>query len=225
MYSQYHDLGDLFDKYNEVVNSANLMAFFTRDINLQKGNIASLLELIEYVEEFKQESIQIENEEKANFLLCLQLYARAIMTELEMLVSLKEDNISEAWDYLVSAQNIVSSTVRNYPFPTDGFCDHLSEYSARFHQYEKLLFPQIWFLSRGSIVNETKCSICEQSYSICDHLKGYAYMGKLCCEITEKVVKLEEISFVENPKDKRCRMTHFSSQGNKYDVLTLRKVS
>jgi hypothetical protein len=48
-------------------------------------------------------------------------------------------------------------------------------------------------------------------------------MGKMCSRII-KEMDLEEISLVENPKDKRCRIISTSDEkGNKIDTLTLRK--
>ena len=59
----------------------------------------------------------------------------------------------------------------------------------------------------------------------CDHLRGRAYMGKECLRCI-KQAKLLEVSLVDNPANKRCRIISLTDgDGVERDFLTLRPVS
>ena len=74
------------------------------------------------------------------------------------------------------------------------------------------------------IVESPKCSICNQEYGICDHLSGKPYMGKLCCMMITKIKEMTELSLVDNPGDKRCRITSSLEKEGWRDLLTWRIV-
>ncbi len=78
------------------------------------------------------------------------------------------------------------------------------------------------FLSTGGIIRETKCSICKDDYEECDHMKGKMYNGGLCQREIHKI-ELEEVSIVDTPANKLCRITTIQSNGKNVDVLTLKE--
>jgi hypothetical protein len=217
----FDELKEFIDHYNNVLQTVQSKAIFVRGIEQQKEQIPLVDELLAKVVELKNDSISKSNELKANFLLCLQLGCKAMKNELLLIVSLKEDNAAKAWDYLIDAQSLISLSIRNNPFKGD----YLMGYAQRLHLYEILLFPKMVFASRGCIVGKTECSICNQPYGKCDHIKGNFYRGEICSEIVQEIIALEEISMVENPADKRCRTVSYNDNGKTYDVLTHREIT
>lgn len=157
-------------------------------------------------------------ENEANLIYYIDNSLLAVQYELQMLVNIKEDKMSEAWGNLVNAQVAYGTVVRNYPF------EHETEdgYVERLEMYEKLLFPKMFFASVGGIIKKSNCSICKEPYSKCEHIKGRLYYGELCVrEITE--MELEEGSLVDVPANKHCRMLTTSYDGKTVDLLTLRE--
>jgi hypothetical protein len=48
-------------------------------------------------------------------------------------------------------------------------------------------------------------------------------MGEMCCRLISEM-DLEEVSFVDHPANKHCRVITIQSGEKKWDVLTLREV-
>lgn len=216
----FPDLNEFIKKYNSSLQTIQSEAIFVRGIELQKEKLSLVDELISEVILLKEEAIIEQIEDKANFLLCLQFACEAMKNELHLIIALKEDEAAKAWDYLIDAQNLVWLSIRNNPFKGE----YLTGYAQRLHLYEILLFPQTKLASRGCIVGKTECSICNQPYGDCEHIKGHFYMGKLCNEIIQELISLEEISLVDNPADKKCRIISYSENGKSFDVLTHREL-
>jgi len=220
MTTPFPNLNNLLEEYNSIVAEAQSKAIFVRGIELQKKEVDSLEALSNKIEQAKIKSIKEENNDKSNFLLCLELSIEAVKNELLLIIALKEDKPDIAWDCLITAQNLISLSIRNHPFNGD----YLLGYAQKLYLYEQTLFPKMMFASRGCVVRKSKCSICKKKYGDCEHIKGYAYMGELCIEITNGIVSFEEISLVENPEDKRCRIISFNENGKNYDVFSLREI-
>lgn len=211
---------ELIRDYNEVVDKAQKMAIFTIGIELQKIEIEDLQLYIDKLSVQREEFATKNNGNETNLIYCFERLAMIIQSEIKMLVSLKEDEMSQAWDILVDCQVHLGTVIRNYPFESD----HLENYLQRLHNYEKTLFPKMIFNSYGGFVKESHCSICKSDYGDCDHIKGKLYNGKMCTRnITE--VELEEVSMVENPANKHCRALFIEENGVKIDLLTKREVS
>jgi hypothetical protein len=211
---------DLIRDYNEVIDEAQKKAFFTIGIELQKEEIDNLQIYIDELSAQRKEFATKNSGNEANLIYCFERLAMIIQSELKMLVSLKDDEMAQAWDILVDCQVHLGTVIRNYPFESD----HLEHYLNRLHSYEKTLFPKMIFNSYGGFVKQSHCSICKSDYGDCDHIKGKLYNGEMCTRnITE--VELEEISMVENPANKHCRTISIETNGIKKDVLTLREIS
>lgn len=210
----------LIKEFNEVASRVQKKAFITIGIEIQKEEIDNLKnyrkELLQLKEGLKKR--QLENE--ANLIYCIDNSLLALQYELQMLVNIKEDKMSEAWGNLVNAQVIYGTVVRNYPFELESETGYLE----RLANYEKLLFPNLFFQSAGGIIKKSHCSICNEKYGKCNHLKGKLYNGELCCRmITE--MELEEVSLVDNPANKHCRVLTIETNGRKIDIMTLREVN
>ena len=211
---------DLLYEFNTAMAISQKKAIYTVGIEIQKDEIAHLDIYLEKLSNQKKDFSEKKFENDANLAYCLLTLASVIQLELKMLVSLKEDKMAEAWDILIVSQNSLATVIRNYPFEHQ----HLDNYLDRLTIYEKTLFPNFMFHSYGGIVEESHCSICQQDYGICDHMKGKLYNGELCCRIITKVA-MEEISVVENPASKHCRTLSIETNGEKIDVMTLRKIN
>ncbi|WP_199175564.1 hypothetical protein, partial [Telmatospirillum siberiense] len=96
---------------------------------------------------------------------------------------------------------------------------HLIEYSARLEQIEKIVFPSQIFVSSGLIVDHQICSICGKEYGDCDHLAGFPYMGEFCL-IIQRGIRANHVAIVQNPADKRCRLTSFEVDGGYRNRMT-----
>lgn len=209
----------LIKEFNELIKVSQRKAFITIGIELQKDEIEVLKKYREDLSTLKKSFVDRELENEANLVFCIENAVFAIQCELEMLVHIKEDCMSEAWSKLVLAQVTVGSAMRNFPFDPD----YLTDYLNRLDVYEKLLFPHFNFSSAGYIIKRSFCSICKADYGQCEHIKGKVYMGQMCCrEIVE--ADLEEVSYVENPANKLCRDISYTVNGKTFDVMTLREI-
>lgn len=208
----------LIKEFNEVASIAQKKAFITIGIEIQKQEIENITNYRKELSELKKDFVNRQLENEANLIYCIENSLLAVQYELQMLVNIKEDKMSEAWGNLVNAQVIYGTVVRNYPF------DFESEtaYLERLANYEKLLFPNLFFQSAGGIIKKSHCSICNKKYGTCEHLKGKLYNGELCCRIISEI-ELEEVSLVDNPANKHCRVLTIEKDGKKIDIMTLRE--
>jgi len=210
----------LIKELNEMAAISQGKAFITVGIEIQKQEIETIKNYRAELNELKRDFVTRNLENEANLIYCIDNSLLAIQYELQMLVNIKEDKMSEAWGNLVNAQVIYGTVIKNYPFELQSE----NGYIERLESYEKLLFPNLYFQSVGGIIKKSHCSICEQNYNKCDHIKGKLYNGEICCcVITE--MDLEEVSLVENPANKHCRVLTIEQNGKKIDIMTLREES
>ncbi len=118
-----------------------------------------------------------------------------------MWLNLKINEPDKAWDDLILAQNSNIAAIRS----DEGF-GHLLQRSTKLETIEKLIFPPQTFLSTGMLVGSQECSICNEEYENCEHIKGKPYMGEICRWIIKDIIELNHVAIVENPADKRCRI-------------------
>ena len=216
----FPELNSFLDHYNIAVQKAQSKAIFVRGIEIQQEQVKEIDILLDEIQKQKEIAISETNDTKANLILCFELSASAIKNELLFIISLKEDKPDLAWQALINAQNQIALAIRNHPYNGE----YLNGYSYRLYMYEKSLYPEMYFASRGCIVSKSKCSICNEYIEECEHIKGYAYMGQICYEIIQEIKTLEEISLVKNPADKSCRIISYNENGKTYDVFTNREI-
>lgn len=217
MIIQYLEVKNLFDEFNNVIERADRIAIFTRDIELQKDQVDKLSDFVEKATKLKNENKEKFSEPELNLILCLIISADAVKSEISMIISLKNNEMAIAWGHLVQAQNSVSIVARNHPI-SDG--EYLNGYVSKLESFEKTLFPKMMFASTGGIIKKSICRICGTDYEECDHIKGKMYKGELCVrEIHE--MELEEVSLVENPANKLCRQLKVDFEGKNVDTFTL----
>ena len=190
--------------------------FIVRDKAIIEKQIQSLTSLISEITETKNEFITQQNEDEANKWLSIEHIGLAILDGLKLFLKLKQNDPNSAWIHLIGAQNYAYSSSAVYEL-SENIQKHCM---FHFHNIEYILFPPQTFLSTSIIVSKSKCSICHKEYSGCEHIGGEPYMGKYCVEIPTDIEKLDSVSIVDNPADKKCRI---SSYGNSptTDTMTL----
>jgi hypothetical protein len=209
----------LIEEFNEVALTAQKKAYITIGIEIQKEEIDNLKKFREELLPLKVEFIERKLENEANLIYCIDNSLLALQYELQMLVNIKEDKMSEAWGNLVNAQLIYGNVFRNSPFKIKSELGYLE----RLDNYEKLLFPNLLFHNVGGIIKKSHCSICNKKYGQCNHIKGKLYFGEMCCRVITEM-ELEEASLVDNPANKHCRVLTIEMKGKKIDILTLREL-
>jgi hypothetical protein len=210
----------LIKEFNEVASIAQRKAYITIGIEIQKEEIESLKCYRKDLSDLKKDFVKRKLENEANLIYCIDNSLLAIQYELQMLVNIKEDKMNEAWGNLVNAQVVYETVLSNYPFKLE----NETGYIERLASYEKLLFPRFLFVSTSGIIKNSHCSICNSEYGKCGHMIGKIYNGELCCRIITEM-ELEEVSLVENPANKCCRVLTKEENGKKIDIMTLREVS
>lgn len=147
----------LIKEFNEKAAISQKKAFITIGIEIQEEEIKTLESYREELKTLKKGFISRNLENEANLVYCIDNSLLAIQYELQMLVNIKKDKMSEAWGNLVNAQVTYGTVISNYPF------ELVSEngYMERLMSYEKLLFPDLFFQSAGGIIKKSHCSICK----------------------------------------------------------------
>lgn len=194
--------------------------YFSRGREFQETSRDALNKIRERVYPILKESQRSGYEDTSNRLRALLCQLGALIAELEMYLHLKDDNMSAAWDSLISAQDGTLWAMRAHPVFREG----LKEHAARLDATERILFPRQVFFSTGMIVKSSECSICGKEYRDCEHVKGRIYNGEFCTRCI-KDCELKEVSVVEDPADKRCRAHSFGEENEMRDTLTWRKIA
>ena len=202
----------------ETINSVKKYSFLTRGEEFQKDAITSLDKAKKKASDVKKHVISQENEKEANRILSIEEFIKALINELKVWIALKNDDPDTAWDHLVKAQ-----TAYRYSIRANNNNEHTSERLKRLLILEEVIFPPQIFTSPGTIVLESRCSICNDDFSKCNHLKGMPYMGEFCTrEITK--ARLLETSIVSKPANKHCRMIAFTLDNEFRNIMTWRIV-
>ena len=207
-------------KFAEIATDCQKFCFMTRAKELQEEACNRLDELYNEAHALKLDLIYQKDEDAANVMLSFENTITALRDELKMWIALKEDDPGSAWDYLVNAQREARTALQVH---TVG--EHLIGYIQHLDILEHALFPSQMFMSVGIIVTEAICSICGEEYGECDHIKGKAYMGEQCVRIINEAAQVEEVSIVDNPANKHCRVISFSDGGVTRDLLTWRVIT
>mgnify|MGYP001613281886 CR=1 FL=1 len=186
----------------------------TRDRQFQEAAVEQLGGLRVECEELKAEMIRAEREDEANAALSFESLVDAVQSELRMWLALKDGAPQAAWDHLVNAQGSVRTAMQAHDVGAS-----LEPYAERLVQLEQLLFPPQVFMSIGMIVKRAECSVCGADYGTCRHVAGRPYCGVMCHKIITDG-EAREVSFVESPANKHCRVMRVSDNGGWRDIMT-----
>lgn len=212
---------EFLEEYTETVQSCERFTFLPRGIEYQKEAIRDLTELLKQSGEIRIEVIEQEDEEAANQILVLRCMINALRYELKMWIDLKEEEWGKAWDALVDAQDSARSARSAHEIAAQ--CN-VKNYLGKLEMIEKFVFPPQTFNSPGLYVEKFLCSICGEDYSECEHIAGEPYWGFFCQRVVDDVAGTREVSIVDNPEDKKARVTeHITDDGMIRDQLTWKK--
>jgi hypothetical protein len=215
-----HEEVELFLKeYIRTTTECGKFLYASRGKEFQQEAIVEMSNLRSKATALKTKMKDLKDESSANALLSLEGLIDAMVDELRMLVSLKEDDANGAWDHLIEAQAAVRNALQAHSLASDLDGE---KYATKLDLLEKLVFPPQLFFSPSLIVESAKCSICGAEYGDCGHVIGRAYMGELCHRVVTKIRKLTEISIVKQPASKHARMYRFGDDGAMRDIMTWR---
>lgn len=211
------NLESLHTRINEALHEGINLCFLVRDSDLQRAHTEKLAVLRKEASQVK--SICRDDEDTANFVLALEYALDAQLYELKMWLALKDNAAGSAWSYLVDAQSATRWAIRAHEA-----AEKLSLNQDRLLLIEKLIFPSQLFLSVGIVVKEAICTICGSIYGECDHIVGRPYKGQMC---SKRITKSEarEVSLVDEPANKHCRILIIEEKGVKRDYLTWRPIT
>ncbi len=202
----------------ETLSSKMKYLYITRDIAIFEEQKSKLEKLYGQVVETKQKFIESKNEDESNKFLSIENLCMSILSGIRKFIKLKQNDPNGAWLDLVEAQNNSHWSINHYELSSNLPQDCI----IHFNNIEKILFPPQTFNSISVASVKSKCSICDEDFSLCVHIRGEAYMGISCSEICTELKDFHHIALVENPDDKRCRNTSYGkSKDNMIDVMTL----
>ena len=211
---QYHKL---LTEYSSVIHEAETLSFMARASELQAERVELLDKYLKQLHGVKAGFQDDVNEYGANLILVLELLTRAIRSELVMWLLLKREEPEKAWGSLIDAQDLAAAASRVHEVGQIALCR-----MPMYEMIEKFIFPPQTFNSAGFITKYRTCSICGSSYDDCDHVAGMPYIGELCTIIIKEVAEILEVSVVDKPANKRCRVTDFADQGHYRNKMTWR---
>lgn len=216
------DIEALFTEFEQVAHEAETMVFAPRAIELQDAAMKRVEAFREELLDAKAEAIDRGDEVAANKILSMEVTIAAIGAEIAMWLAIKRDAGEEAWTHLIDAQNRCSAAIRirRQVFGADDTI-LLENYRKKLSLLESIVFPPQAFCSAGGVAKKRDCSICGEAYDDCDHVRGRVYMGEVCCVIISEM-ELEEVSFVDEPANKHCRVLSFSDGGKRRNKMTWR---
>ena len=204
-----------FDAAMEAVNDAHAAALpAARSIALQRDAADAYEALIGEAGRLKAKVVARGDEDSAARLLCGECVAGALMSTLRLWIAFKDGDMSTAWNRTVDAQVAWTGALRAHPIGAQ-----FRRLAVVPFQVEHVLFPHIAFLSSGMIVRKSECTICGETPGECDHIRGHVYGGKFAGILVTEA-EPREVSIVDVPADKRCRVEQITSDGVTRDTLT-----
>ncbi len=208
---------DFQEKLNRLVLEHQRLGYMTCGKELQSQACVELDAIRNEAAVLKAEIVEVGDEDSANAMLGFQCAASALIGELKMWIALKEDRAHDAWTCLVAAQHSAEAALRAHPATGE-----LEKYAKRLAAIEAVVFPPQTFTSAGAVITYAECSICGKEYGECEHVMGRAYMGTFCAKII-KNSRVKEVSVVDEPADKGCRITSVENEnGVMVDRMTFR---
>lgn len=201
--------------FNNGIKKAEIYLCLARSSQLQLEQCLALDLLLYNATRFKLEEVHRGKEDNANLFLGFECTIGAVRSELMMWILLKLDMPNEAWDQLVAAQMGYLDASRAHR----GFA-HCEQRREVLEQLEDNIFPPQVFISAGFVSDRLDCSICDERYSKCEHLRGKPYMGQFC-EVIHRNPRGDHAALVEAPADKRCRVVSVKTKDGHQDKLSL----
>jgi len=197
------------------------MTFLPRASELQEAAVKKIDDFLPRLAKKKGTYVRAADEAGANHVLAMELSLCAVRAELGMWLKVKQEDPDGAWDNLITAQDLLEAAIAVLR-QTEADATVFENLLRKLLFVEAYVFPPQMFNSIGGTVGRRECSICGGDYEDCDHIRGRAYMGRVCYTIVHELKQIKEISLVTNPEDKRCRVTHVSDSGRTRNKMTWR---
>lgn len=214
-----NEIPRFLEEFKRIVDRNRKFLYYTRGIEFQKDSVTELETFKKKLVVLKEEMIEIKDEESANLMLSLEYLLDAYINDFKMLIFLKEDKMDKAWESLIKAQYSLRSSIQAHDVASNF---DVENHLQKLLLIEKIFFPPFVFMSIAGTVESSKCSICNEEYGKCNHVKGKAYMGKLCHRVITKFKEFKDVSLVDNPGNKLCRITIFFDKGFPRNIMTWR---
>lgn len=199
------------EHYTDVITDCEKFAFLPRDIQYQKKSVKKLTELLGESADVREAVILEEDEEAANQILALRCMINAVRYDLKMWIDIKQGEWDKAWNSLVDAQESAKSGRTAHDIALH--CN-VENYLSKLEYIEKFLFPPQNFNSPEIIVSRFICSLCNEDYNECNHIAGQSYWGFFCQRVVDDIATMRASAIVENPKDKKARITEHITEDN-----------
>ena len=190
---------ELLAEVESLLAEARRVSHFTVDPSLKGAVVSSCDKALAALVAAKKAT---NDEDAANRLLAAELAVVGASAEMQMWQHLEAKDFEGAWGRLVEAEDALHASGNVH----SGSAVYQVDAERRL-LFEATLFPPQMFMSTGMIVEKASCSICGEQYDDCGHVKGHAYNGELCTRTIEQA-KMLEVSIVEHPSDRRCRVTN-----------------
>lgn len=139
-----------------------------------------------------------------------------------------KSEFSDSWSSLQDALGLLGEIKRLSACGQDHLLDY---FENQLVELEKL-YPYNVFFSVGMVVDWFKCSICGEDIDSfgCPHIHGQLYGGRMAYGIAQNITKLEHVSIVKHPEDKRC-VVKYDDDGPQFnpirylsDIIKSRKI-
>jgi len=215
-------ISELMGAFDSLAESAQTLAFAPRGLELQQAMCEEIDDFLAEGAVAKTDAFARSDESDANYTLAMELSLKVIWHELRMWICIKSNAGENAWDNLVEAQyHCMRAIDVREQLEGSGAATRLESLLSKLLFIERTVFPPQSFMSVGGRISRRVCTICQRSYDECEHIKGRAYMGEMCATRIGEM-DLEEVSFVAEPANKHCRVTHFSDSTGKRNKMTWR---
>lgn len=214
--SETHELIRLID---DLSSNVQTVSNFTQDKSRQQQVVGQIDEFLDFAEEAK-ESVRnryTTTVKSANRILALECVAKCWKGEIQMWIALKQGLYDNAWEHLVKAQRLARAAPR---------ADQLGEKfsmdsrAKRLEAIEAIVFPNQVFFSPGLTAGIGICTICEERYEDCPHIKGYPYDGAFCAVRIEEIKEFDHVALVDEPADKMARAMVAGPEGDERDRMS-----
>ena len=161
----------------------------------------------------QNEKINIQQDEDIlNDFYIISRFVDFVSAYLDLWRKLLNHEFSSSWDSLQDSLNFLRLIKKFSSINIEFFEDQLLE-------LEKT-YPYNIFLSVGATAERIECSLCGQDIDSedCPHMKGELYGGEMAYGVVKNIVEANHVSFVSNPKDKRC-VVKYEDTGEQFKLV------
>jgi hypothetical protein len=137
-------------------------------------------------------------EQYLNDLFVLDRYVDFLSVDGDLWDKIVNQQFSSSWSSLQDALDLLRA-IKSFSKIDIAF------FETQLTELEKA-YPYSVFASVGMLVERFDCSICglDIDSDDCCHQRGQLYRGVMACAVAHKIVKLDHVSLVTEPEDKRC---------------------